>query len=570
MGLGVLVACSGCGQGAVTHDADAESESGGSGAPEPECVAGAAVACTCEDGREGAQVCADDGEGFGECTCAPAAGCEAPTVGFAPLPRLTRLQYANTVEDLLGVDVHVLAENLAPDERVGPFTSNVGAPVAELQLEQYMDAAEHIAAEAVVDLATLVPCDPTTGDTACAEAMIRQLLPRAFRRPVTDEEVQSILAVYAAGEDFEAGVRIALQAILQSPYFLYRVELGDPDAEGDVRALTAFEYATRLSYFLWDTMPDEGLTEAEASGDLDSEEGRDAAVQRLLADDRSARSIGRFFVQWLDVDELATADKEDPRYDAALGDAMTEETAAFAAYVLQQDDGRLETLLTADYTVTDDAALLALYGASPGDPVQLDDRQRSGLLTQAGFFAAHSPPNQSSPVRRGVVLRQNVLCQTLPPPPPNVDNVPPEPDPNSTTRERFAEHTEDPACAGCHVLIDGLGFGLEHYDAIGAFRTEDGGAPVDASGEIVASDVDGTYEGGVELGRILASSDQVRDCLATQWFRFAIGRGESEADQCTVDTLHAGFAESDGDVQRLIADIALSDAFRHLAQGEPQ
>ena len=142
--------------------------------------------------------------------------------------------------------------------------------------------------------------------------------------------------------------------------------------------------------------------------------------------------------------------------------------------------------------------------------------------------------------------------------------------PNSTTRERFAEHTKDPACAGCHALIDGLGFGLEQYDAIGAFRTEEGGLPIDASGEIVVTDVDTSYEGGVQLGQILASSELVRDCVATQWIRFALGRGETDADQCTVDAVLTAFSATDGDVRALIADIALSDSFRHIARGESQ
>ena len=200
------------------------------------CVPGTAEACECEDGSAGAQLCSEDGETHEACECdapdpdpAPA-GCEQPSAGFAPLPRLTRSQYANTVEDLIGVDASAVADSLVADERIGPFTSNVGVPVAELQLEEYMVGAETIAATAVQDLAALVPCAPSSGDRACADAFVRDLLPRAFRRPVTDAEAQSIVDVYEAGIDFETGIRIALQAVLQSPYFLYRVELGDTEA----------------------------------------------------------------------------------------------------------------------------------------------------------------------------------------------------------------------------------------------------------------------------------------------------------------------------------------------------
>ena len=178
-------------------------------------------------------------------------------------------------------------------------------------------------------------------------------------------------------------------------------------------------------------------------------------------------------------------------------------------------------------------------------------------------MAKHAHADQTSPVHRGVLVRQNFFCQTLPPPPADVDNAPPDPDPNATTRERFAEHTENPECAGCHVLIDGLGFGLENYDGVGAFRTMEGDLPVDASGSINGADVEGDFDGGVELAAMLAQSDDVRECVAEQWFRFAFARTSTDADDCSMEQIGLAFAEADYDVRVLLRGIALSDAFRH-------
>jgi hypothetical protein len=502
--------------------------------------------------------------------------CAERTIGFAALRRLTAEQYDHTIRDLLGIDTSY-EDTFPPDERIGAFQSNGTAPVGELQVEQYMDAAEEVAAQAVADLSAILPCDPAVvGEDECADAFLREFAPRAYRRPLEDDEIAELFDVYAeakASADFATGIRVAVQGALQSPWFLYHVELGETAEDEDgLVPLTGWEVASRLSYFLWGTMPDDQLFAAAESGGLTSPEGVAEEVDRMLEDPRAREAIASFHLQWLGVDELESLEKSAdayPGFDAELATSMQADTAAFANWVIDGEDARLQTLLTRAVTLTDDPRLLELYGVEPGAdhepgaPIELDPTQRAGLLTRAGVLARHAHADQTSPVHRGKLVRENFLCTPLPPPPPDVANVPPDPEPGSTTRERFAQHTADPACAGCHALVDGLGFGLEGYDAIGAFRTLDGGLPVDASGEIVGTeDIDGTFDGSVELSARLAESDQVRRCVTTQWFRFGLGRMDTPDDACAVERTYAAFADSDHDVRALIEAIAVSDAFR--------
>jgi hypothetical protein len=506
--------------------------------------------------------------------------------GPTKLRRLTQSQYERTVRDLLGIETEA-AQGFAPDERVAAFKSNAVAPVGDLQVEQYMDAAEIVATEATADLASLLPCDPAAiGEDECAEQWVRELAPRAYRRSLVDADIARIMAVYAtarADADFATGIRVTLQGMLQSPWFLYHVELGDPATdlvEGEPAPLSGHELASRLSYFLWDSMPDDALFDAAAAGELSTDEGLEAQVDRMLVDPRAQEAIASFHLQWLGVDEIESLEKAPevfPSFDGELAQAMKEDTASFANWVLSEGDGRLETLLTGAFTLSDDPALLALYGVQvpaghvAGEPIPLPSDQRAGLLTQAAVMAEHAHANQTSPVHRGVLVRQNFLCQMLPPPPADVDNVPPNPEPGVSTRERFAQHSEDESCSPCHNLIDPLGFGFEHYDGVGAFRTMDGELPVDASGEVLATEESNqTFDGGVELAGILAQAPEVRDCMARQWFRFSLGRMDDDLDTCTMDRLATAFEDSDHDVRSLIREIVLSDSFRYRLASEEQ
>lgn len=505
----------------------------------------------------------------------PASLCMDADVGPTALRRLTAEQYDHTIRDLLGLDGGYTVD-FSPDERIGAFKSNGNAAVVELQVEEYMTAAEAVAVDATADLAQLLPCDAAEGDS-CAQEFLADFTMHAYRRPLDPGELDRVVSVYlsgkdAAGGDVQNGLRVAIAAVLQSPFFLYHVEFGQPQAAGDLVALDGYELASRLSYFLWDSMPDDALFDAAGAGALDDADGVREQVDRMLSSPKAQDTIASFHQQWLGVDELEHAEKDPemfPGYDSTLAESMKQDVASFAQWVMTEGDGRLSTLLTANITLTDDPRLHAVYGVTPpvgrapGEPIELPASERAGLLTMPAVMAEHAHPDQTSPIHRGVMLRQDFLCQQLPPPPADVDNVPPSPDPDATTRERFAQHTNDPACSGCHVQIDPLGFGLEGYDSIGAFRTEENnGLPIDNAGEIVLSDVDGPFVGGPELASMLAESDFVGTCFSRQWFRYALGRVEGDADACAVDGISKAFNESGQDVRVLLREIALSSAFR--------
>ncbi len=491
----------------------------------------------------------------------------------APLRRLSGEQYANTVVDLLLLDSPPVFD-LPSDEQVGGFYSNSVAPVDELTVTKYVTASEQAAAAAALD--GLRPCPADVADeTACAEAFVDSFGRRAYRRPLAADERTRLLQVYDANRadsTFDEALRLVIQTALQSPNFLYMVEIGTDEVTPGVRALGAYELATRLSYFLWNSMPDDRLLDLADSGALDADQLA-AEARRLLDDDRARRAIGSFHLQWLELSRLELLEKSQqrfPEYSPAMRDAMRAETVAFVDHVVRHGDGSLATLLTAEFSFPP-AALWGLYGidgtAVPeGDPVPLPPGQRAGLLTQAAVLAVHAHPDETSIVRRGKLLRENLLCQVVPPPPPVVDNTPPTPEPGESARDALERHRDDPACSGCHILMDELGVGLEHYDAIGRHRTEDEtGVAIDASGTIAASDVNGPYVGAVELAARLASSERVHHCAVDHWFQFAHGRAIDRAsDACRLDELYGGFTSSDQNIAELLVAIVQTDAFRQL------
>jgi hypothetical protein len=349
------------------------------------------------------------------------------------------------------------------------------------------------------------------------------------------------------------------------------------EGAGGLVRLDPYELASRLSYFLWRSMPDQTLFDAAASGALDSGEGVRAQAERLLADDRAERAIVGFHMQWLGLRDMVQLEKDPevfPDFDEDMRTAMQLETERFVDWVLRHGDGSLTSLLTAPYSFPT-GPLSALYGVSESagtEPVDLDPAERGGVLTHAGFLAMHAHTNQTSPVHRGVLVRENLLCQKLPPPPENVDNVAPEPDPSLTTRERFAVHTQDPACAQCHKLIDGIGFGFERYDALGVYRATENDKPIDASGQMVAvEEGDVSFDGALELGALLAQSPTVHQCLVRQWFRYAFGRMEGEHDKQQLEALEETFTISEQNVRELLLAVAVSDAirFRRVAEVSP-
>lgn len=509
---------------------------------------------------------ADDGSGSGGEID------ESPSVGGYHLMRLTRAEYDNTVRDLLG-DASAPSSTFAEDEKVGPFDANVLAPPSEVMLQDYMDAAETLAATAVQDVAGLTGCTDDLGTDDCARSFVAAFARRGYRRAPTSAESDRLFAVFTRGRElrgFDHGIELVVRAVLQSPHFLYRVERGEPVPEAPgVLGLTADEIATRLSYFILDSMPDDELFAAVDAGALTTTEDIEAQARRLLATDAAAPMIAAFHTQWLGLGPTLAKDPlAFPEYDEALMQSMRREVALFASDVVLDGDGQLATLLSSPHTFVD-APLAALYGVEhpSADPqefvrVDLDPSQRAGLFTQIGVLAAKSHPDHTSPVLRGRFLRAFVLCQPPPPPPPDVNNTPPVFDPDRSQREQLDELMGVKPCIDCHQLMNPLGFALDNFDAIGRWRTELDGFPIDASGMLIATDVDGAFAGPVELAQRLAASEDVAECVARQWFRFALGRVEdNQLDEGSLAVLSDAVAT--GDIRELIVAITQTEAFRY-------
>ncbi len=492
-------------------------------------------------------------------------------VAPVPLRRLTREEYNNSVRDLLG-DSSRPALAFPPDETVAGFESNNIAPVTELLVQRYMDAAEELAARAAAKFDTLAPCADAAAPEACASDFIERFGRLVYRRPLEAKEQQALLSVYrdkAAQAGYAAGIQLTLEVMLQSPQFLYRLEPQD-GAGASARALTGYELATRLSYFVWASTPDRQLLDEAAQGRLSEPADVERAMRRLLADARAKDGVRSFHRQWLGLRELETESKDNqlsPSFTPELKAAMIEETLRFAAHTVFEDGDTVSKLFRSKQSFIN-APLATLYGASaPGEGFALVDLpadQRSGVLTHASVLSVHANANQTSPILRGKFVREKFLCQEIPPPPANVNITPPKVDPKLTTKQRFEQHRTDRSCSGCHQMMDPIGFGFEHYDAIGAYRTVDGAFPVDAVGELtVTKDANGAFNGAVELGAKLAASEQVRRCVATQWFRFALGRGEVDDDADSLAAAYEAFARKGFDVRELMVAIAMSHAFRH-------
>ena len=498
-----------------------------------------------------------------------------------PLRRLTRTEYTNSVRDLLDVDVSATAD-LPADEVTNGFDNNASIlTVSSLHAEKYVLISEALAKLAVQKLSTLTAgCDTAAkGEDACALAFAKSFGRRAFRRPTTAEDERQLLAAYTAGRtdgSYAEGIEVMIRAALQSPNFLYRLELTPPaDPAAKRIPLGPFELASRLSYLIWGSGPDDALLDAAASGGLSSKPQVAAKARELLATPKARAAIGNFFEQWTSTRRLSITTKNTslfPSFSSELRDAMAKELPAFVNDVLWNGDGRLSTLLTSPVAFVS-GPLAQVYGVSPtpsgdGSPVKVTlpaNQQRAGILTQAGFLSVQGHPDQTSPVLRGKFVRAMLLCQPPPPPPADVDISLPTVDEGATARERFAAHESAAAsCRGCHTLMDPIGLTFEHFDAIGQYRERDNGQAIDVSGEILGTSeasLNTTFDGPAELAAKLANSDLVRACVATQWFRFAAGRNEANGDACSLATMENAFNAANGDMIDLIVATTQTDAF---------
>jgi hypothetical protein len=501
----------------------------------------------------------------------PSGACEGSTVGATPLQRLTRTEYDHTIADLLGIDSHP-ASALPPDGVSGLFANNGATAVSNYTVEVYRDLSEQLAAEALLDLPALLPCDPAVlGEDACAEAFVAAFGRRAFRRDLDAAQIERMVGVYQTGREggtFAEGIGLVIEAFLQSPSFLYRIESGVPALGEGAVALDDFELAARLSYFLWRSMPDDELLDAASAGTLADSEAVEAQARRMLEDPRAERALLSFYGDLFALDTIGAAYKDPelfPEYSAELADDMRTELELFVLSGLREGDARIDTLLGGSHTFVNDR-LAAHYGipAPAGAEfarVELDATRFRGLVSKPIVMALAAHDQRTSPTLRGKLVRTRLFCQQLPPPPPDVTTTIPVPGEQST-REWVQERLDNPNCAPCHEMMDPIGLAFEQLDAVGRWRTAEYGETIDASGNLVGTDVDGEFVGVAGLADKLLDSALVGECVSQQWFEFGFGRVPASEDQCTQDHVAERFAESDHDLVELMVAIATSDAFR--------
>jgi hypothetical protein len=551
--------------------------------------------------RTDASVGSKHGDTAAMATVPPAnAACQGTVFGaLAPLRRLTREEFNNTVRDLLMTPLRP-ADSFAPDRNSGGFYSNVDSPIGDEGMAQnYLAAAEALATEALdLRFAAVTGCQPTTtatDETRCATDFVKTFGRRAFRRPLTAGEASRYLMLFTtarglSGSTFSSAMRTVLSGFLQSPLFLNHVEIGGPPAPANngVVSLTPYEIASRLSYMLWQTMPDTLLFQAAERNELTTPDQLVAQARRLLMHPNAKVATWHFFERYLSLDYLPGTTRDPahfPAFEATAPVQMSNETQEFVNQVLWAGDARFFTLFTAPYTYVNSSmpAVSTIYETpkvttAGFQKVALDPARRAGLLTQPGFLTAHAKSEATDPVRRGLFVRKNLLCQVIPPP--MMPVVEPPMSPTLTTRQRYEMHMTG-SCGACHRYINPPGFAFETYDPIGQYRTMENGITVDGSvilePGLGASDIDGSYPGYVALAQKIAVSKSVKSCFSRFYMSYALGRAVGGLDrrqrrtagrqdeECSLEKLAADFiADPQGDVRELLIAIVKNSAFRNV------
>jgi hypothetical protein len=502
--------------------------------------------------------------------------------------RLNNVEYDNTVRDLVGVDSRPSTAFGFPDDAyIEGFDNNADALTAPpLLLEKLQTATEAIVAGALDPAAAggaararIMTCDPAkAGEAACATQILTGFASRAFRRPVAANEVAGYAGLVGvakgAGDGFEQGIAAGLQAILLSPRFLFRVEVNP--GMGRIAALDDYEVASRLSYFLWSSMPDDALLARAAAGALHDGAAVVAEVQRMLADPKSSALVSSLAGEWLGSRELAVKEVTltDVTFDAGLRTAMATEASMFLGEMLTGGHA-VKELLGADFVFANDRlaahygfpGAAALGGAFAKRPLP-DDKRSAGILSQANTLTVTSMRDRTSPTRRGKWVSENLLCVVIPPPPPMI----PQLDPPSTTaptsvRERLAAHrAKGSSCNGCHQYIDPLGFGLEHYDAVGRWRDTDNGVAIDATGNVPVTNV--AFDGAISLAQAIKDDPRFLDCMIQKLMTYALGRslavtppaGSAMDDTTGLADIRMQLGSSEGALGRLVELVATSPA----------
>ena len=508
--------------------------------------------------------------------------------GYVMSRRLNRAEYCNTIRDLTGVNLPV--EELLPADGGGGEgfdTSGNALFTSTIHIEKYMAAAERVLTNVLADkpgklspelkaarqrILTAKPGVFGRNARAAAHAVVKDFTRRAWRRPVAAEEIERLLTLFdrahARGDGFVPSVRLALQAVLISPNFLFLAE-PEPETHG-VHRLGPFPLATRLSYFLWSSMPDDGLFALAESGALLETNVFRQQIRRMLADPKADALGERFALQWLDMEKLGNEKKPDPirypEFDAELSRAMRNEVTTFFNYLIREDRPLTE-LIDSDYTFVN-ARLAQIYGLDDvhGDGmrrVSLADRNRGGIVGMPAVHALTSYPLRTSPVLRGHWILEALLGERIPPPPPDVPALEEtrEKAGHLTLREQLELHRARSECAGCHDKMDPLGFGLENFDVLGRWRDKDRDQPIDAQGKLPNGD---TYTGPEGLKQVLMKrKEQIARHLVRKMTGFAYGRELNKFDECVIDRTMEELKKNDYHVQVMMEQIASSFPFQH-------
>jgi len=548
-----------------------------------------------------------DGGGPGGTGGAPVVlDCSATAPGRSPLRRLTTYEYNNTIRDLLG---DTTSPGTALPAQVDSKQNLFGNDADEqspspLLIEKYQSVAESAAARATASttaLGKLHSCASsvtTANEESCARMIATSLAPRAYRRAVPTSEVDELVTLYrnvralSTTTTFASGVAAMIEAMLQSPDFLYRVELGKAVAGNSaVMRVAGREMATRLSYMLWQTMPDPALFQAADAGMLDSNDGVRQQAQKMLDDPRSHPMVAFFFDNLLPIPDLAGLTRDAatfPKWSSSVGAAMRTEVQRVLEYEIYENTAQLAppyvpgswpAILTTPYTFVNQA-LFSYYGSSTFaagtaavtgttlTKVNLNTSQRLGLLTLGGMAAGSTISSNTNPVLRGSFIINKLMCRNVELPV-GFTPMPPDPYSGKTARERYSKHSAAAVCANCHQYLDPLGFPFENYDAVGQYRASEHwtdpatgiayDTPIDASGSVPG--VSGAAKNAIELVQLLATSPDVESCFASHWMRFAYGRSLADADGCNQQTLVNAFKDGGYNVKQLLLALTQSDGF---------
>jgi hypothetical protein len=497
---------------------------------------------------------------------------------------LSSAQFHNVVRDLFpgSLGDALVGVSLFPETQYEGFLNDAAANTvssteAERITENATAMAGYLLANASTRLPEVMPCAPAGYDAAdvdgCIDGFITDFGQRAFRRPLTEGEIAAARSVYdeiRALQGAEPAWASVMQLFLQAPATLYRVERGAGDAPGrpGLIRLSSWEMASRLSFFFLDSMPDEELMRAAAADELQTAEQIEAQARRLAGDPAVFAAIDSFHRDWLRTRDLVGVARNDPAFGDQARAAMVAEAGAMVRWVMEESDGSFQTLLTTD-TFPVAASLRDIYGVGAGGDEVMTVPDRRGLLSLASVNAVRATSDRSHPIKRGLFVLKQVLCASTPAFPGNVDVVTPLEGTAHlpTARQRLQPLLEREDCRGCHTIINPPGYALENFDHVGRWRDQENGVTIDASGALTLDGSGAEFTGPFDLIDQIAASEQAQSCYATQWYRYAAGRAETEDDRCAIEQVEETFAASGGDLRELLVAITATDAFRYRTGG---